>query len=133
MAFSPPRSPRNHKGGIALITTVLLLAIALGLALGIASIAARQIRIAADIAESAAAIVAADAGAEGALWNFWRGGAGTPQVCAGVTGDPPACPRGTLGNGATYSVSYNFTASPRWIRSVGEFRDVRRAFELTNF
>ncbi|OHA48633.1 MAG: hypothetical protein A2991_02905 [Candidatus Terrybacteria bacterium RIFCSPLOWO2_01_FULL_58_14] len=129
MAFSPSRSPKNHKEGIALITTVLLLAIALGLALGIASIAARQIRIAADIAESAAAVVAADAGAEAALWNFWRGGAGTPPSCSG----PPVCPYGTLGNGATYSVSYNFTASPRWIRSVGEFRDVRRAFELTNF
>ena len=112
---------------------MLLMTIALGLALGIAAISARQITIASDIAESAAAVVAADAGAEGALWNFWRGPAGTPQVCNGTTGDPPTCPHGALGNGATYNVSYNFTVSPRWIRSIGEFRQVRRAFELTNF
>lgn len=117
--------------GIVLISAITLVALFVASVLGIGLITMRQIGIARDIRQSAVAIVAADAGAEDALFEYWRNS--NDDNCENLP-----CPETTgtfLGGNVEYEATYEFNHSGcpvdcRIIMSTGRFRGVQRAFRL---
>lgn len=132
--------PSMHRfwGGAAgrgqiLIVTLMLLSVLIAAVLGVAVIARREVAIASDVKESSAAIIAADAGIEEALFKFWR--EGSSGFCPDAN-DLCVIQRDIAlsGGKAKMTATYDFrTRGARWIRSVGEFRNVSRAFEVEGF
>ena len=135
--------------GIALVMTLMMVSVLVVTVLGIGYLSVQQVRIAEDLKDSTVAIVAADAGIEEGLFQFWRSAGFTGGVCGSIAlpGTCAVCENPSrpcvlrsaapLASGATYFVTYDFSTtagtdvSGRWIRSTGDFRGLRRAFFLS--
>jgi hypothetical protein len=107
---------KNGEKGVSLLLSILVSAILLAIALGIATILVGQVRVLRGMENSVQAFFAADTGIERALYE---GGSVS----------------GVLPNGATYTVQLllpgpECTAFSYCLRAVGIFRDARRAIEI---
>jgi len=105
----------NNQKGIALLLTVIIISIVLLVATLIANIVITQLKLAGDINDSAAAIYAADSGAE---WQLY-------QIRQGVSVALP-----NMSNGATVSATVTGTSPNFTIKSLGSYRAVKRQFEV---
>jgi len=115
----------NKESGISLLLAILILALILGVALGLNTILLQQIRMTREMGNSVIAFYAADTGIEEALMV-------RDNPSSSCTQDSP-CP---LGNGATYYLSISPTSPPDCvaldycIKSVGIFKGTRRGIEI---
>ena len=119
---------KNSQKGVSIFLAVLLISVLLAIGIGIAAILVAQMRMLKGMGDSVIAFYAADTGVERVLYE-------DPDF-----GDPPTeqILEGSLANGATYRV----TKIPKpscppplpqnyCIKSIGTFKDVRRAIEVT--
>ena len=111
----------KEKKGISLVFVILIVAIVLGISLGVSTILITQIEILRSIGHSVIAFYAADTGIEQVLL-------GTPPSDISET---------PLGNGASYTVdvttggSGDCDASLNYcIKSVGKYEAAKRAIEI---
>jgi hypothetical protein len=124
----------SQRSGIAILGTVIVIALIIGTVFGVAFVSRREITIATDIKQSAVAVAAADAGTEEALFTFWMGGSNACCLLTCTTNLTSCALTKQFQNGASYMVTYDFSSSGnRKIFSVGEFGSLRRAFELSGF
>ena len=106
----------HRESGAALFLSVAVLAVLLAISLGISTISVKQVESLRRTADSVQAFFAADSGIERALFE-------------------EKSLSGTLPNGATYSVELvlpggGCSAANYCLRSIGAFRDSRRALEI---
>ena len=111
---------KTKQKGVSLYLALLIMAILLSIGLGISAILFGQIKIIRGIGDSVVAFYAADTGIEEVLY---RGTRGTDVS-------------GVLENGASYSAQVllsgpGCTAPNYCIKSVGIFKESRRAIEIT--
>lgn len=111
----------KKQKGISLVLVVLVVTVVLSIALGVSSILVTQVKILRNIGYSVVAFYAADTGIERVLLD-----------------SPPANIQETeLGNGATFTVEVTeggaglCEADNYCIKSVGEYRNTKRAIEIT--
>ncbi len=115
----------KNKKGVAVLYVVFVVSVLLGISFGISGILIPQIRMLGDIGYSVVALYAADSGIDKFLVDRQN-----PNLASGHY-------NGSLPNGATYAVSVIQGGSPGCpsplnfcIRSIGIYRDVRRAIEI---
>lgn len=112
----------KFEKGVSLFLALIVMAILLAIALGLSHIIITQIRMAKGMGDSVVAFNAADTGIERALVNRHN---------------PTNLPLTTLPNGATYQVFVTASgtggcSAPNFcIKSVGSYRGVKRAIEIT--
>ncbi|MBI4919734.1 hypothetical protein HY838_00300 [Candidatus Azambacteria bacterium] len=109
---------KNIRGekGIALLITVVIISAVLLMVVFISNIVITQLRLAGDIADSAAAIYAADSGIE---WQLYR-------IRKGV-----AVPSPSMSNGAEISTTVTGDYPNFTIKSLGSYRLAKRQFETS--
>lgn len=105
----------NKEKGIALLITVIILSVVILAAAFIAVVSSTQLKLASDIADSTAAIYAADSGIEWQLYQIRVGDAPMPS----------------MSNGASISTTViggypNFT-----VKALGAQHLVKREFEIS--
>ena len=111
----------NQEKGISLIYVVFIMAILFSIAFGISRILITQVKTLRTAGQSVVAFYAADSGIEEVLMN-WQG--------------TPFNTSATLSNEASYEVSVVSSSDPNcsannWcIKSIGEYRGIRRAIEI---
>lgn len=132
--------PESQKG-VALYLSLAILAILLGIGLGISAIVFGQLKTIRDIGFSTVAFYAADSGIERELFekNYTTQSAGytyacfidldnlTPVNCTNISVCPDNLPSG---NFACTQVTVVNPSAPTKIRSVGYYSEVRRALEI---
>jgi len=124
------------KPGVSVFITLIILAFVLTLVLGMSALALRGARITYSLGNSVNALRAADTGVERWLYAYFEGGSNTLE-CADSQENPPCLsnyPDGgeyPFDNGASYQIYIRSTSMPVKIRSVGHYRDVRRALEIS--
>lgn len=118
---------RSDQRGIAIIIVIVILGAIVAIGLGISTIVVRELRISSLLDDSAAAIMAADAGMERALWEV-RVNRANP-----ATQYPPV----ELSNGATYVICPEIGGqdgcrnnNPTRIISEGTFGDTTRSLKV---
>lgn len=119
---------------MAILMTVLTVALGFGIVLGLAAVYLNELFIIESAKNSTAAIYAADAGIEQAIFVERQGG-GLTGACPGpITNQPQQCGSGSLPSGAafTYLVNDDTIATPalRHIKATGIFRATGRALEI---
>ena len=119
-----------------MLLAVVVVGVVILAALAASVLMTGRFRIATDVADSTVAIMAADAATEEALYAIRRLGSLGPFDGCGASWLP-------LSNGATYCYQYEVLSPPGssaycpgssvaiCIRGFGEFRGVRRAFEVS--
>lgn len=115
----------NNKGA-SLILTIVIMSVLVAVAVGIASIFIREIRLSVFVDDSVIAIMAADAGIEKKLYDTRKLG-----------GNDSTRYTKTLSNGASYTTcptgsSCSGGGSP-FVRVEGQVGNVTRALEITNY
>lgn len=133
--------------GLALILTLLIVAVALVIVSGSASIFVAEIAASKQIDLSTVAFYVADAGIEGALYaerinnpstgtagltagtdNCQADASGTPSPGTNVNAD--TCLANLSNNGDYYYVIENDVGDPREVTSTGEFRGMKRSIRV---
>lgn len=119
----------NSQKGISLYLTLIVMALLLAMVLGLSAILVRQIEMMRRIGDSVIALSAADSGIERALYDglsprpyysgYLNGSSYKVKVTQPLGGNIRGIPRDP-----------NCPASLLCIRSVGKFRDVKRAIEV---
>lgn len=115
--------------GIALFLTVIILGTILGMILGLSSLVLRQIATVSGLGESVIAIHAADSGIERLVYELRKN--------SYVFGCTPPCEITDIiwddfdNEDLSYSVYYQAESPQLIIRSVGQYRQTRRAIEVT--
>ncbi len=114
----------NKESGISLLLAILILALILGVALGLNTILLQQIRMTREMGNSVVALYAADTGIEEALMVRDNPSSSCTQDSQCLLG------------GATYYLSISPTSPPDCvaldycIKSVGIFKGTRRGIEI---
>jgi len=117
---------KNKKIGQAMLLSVVLLSTAiLGTTALVGILMIYETRYAGDVVSSAQAIFAADAGIECASYKHFKD---STQFCGDSAATPPSVV--TLGNGATYRTEFITVGLATVVQSVGQSRNVARAFAL---
>lgn len=130
---SLPSTLNPKKGQVMLITVVTLSGTLLAATTIAGLLMLYQLRQASDIANSAKAIMAADAGLEWRMYKFLKADNG---VCKDDCPDGAGCPAPDLSNGATFQATCSSKISDDGvetvnIRSTGLSQKNTRAFEIT--
>lgn len=114
----------NNQQGSVLIFSVLMLGVILTITLSLANTLLPRLRSARDAISSVGAIYAADSGLEWCLYTLRE--------------RSPAMPQPIMSNGATFTVTFGIlpatcasSESPLNHTSIGTFRDVNRAFKIS--
>ena len=119
-AFGGQQILNSKKSGFSLIIAMMLMTLTVSTVLGIVSLFLREFKLNTDLKYSTQAFYAAETGIEKYLWEFRRNGSGNRGTFS--------CATDCLGNGATYSLEYDFTGEvPFYILSTGDFRGIKRA------
>lgn len=127
------RSGQSERG-IAILVTVLTIALGFAIVLGLAAVYLNELFIIESAKNSTAAIYAADAGIEQALFIERKSGGLVGSCPNPITSAPQQCGGGGLPSGAlfTYLVSDDTTVTPglRHVKAIGTFRATSRALEI---
>ncbi|MDP3731121.1 MAG: hypothetical protein Q8R34_01350 [bacterium] len=107
----------KKEKGVIIIFTAILLGILVSISLGLAAIFTPKIQLVTEVKNSVGALFAAESGLEWCLYNN--------QIAPSPTPPPPV-----MANGATYQLT-PADCSGSTFKSVGTFRGVTRAFEVT--
>lgn len=107
----------NNQKGVSLLLTLLITAAILVIAFGVSRISIGEIKLTRDISKSVIAYYGADSGIERALYEERVGG--------GVSGVPDCSV--LLGNGSSYGIQVQGSI----IKSIGCYKDIRRAIEVS--
>ena len=115
----------NNSKGISLYLTLMTMSILIALALGISVILFNQLKMTRMVGYSVMAFYASNTGVERALYGISQGDA---------IGHPPY--EETLENGSSFSAEIigpgeNCSAANYCIKSVGTYKDTRRAIRLS--
>jgi len=110
----------NQKG-VSLLLTILIMAAILAISFGLFRLSIGEIKLIRDIPNSLIAYYAADAGIEWAIYEERQRG--------GVS-DKPDCSV-DLGNGSKYGIEVNRTGETITIKSIGCYKEIRRAIEVS--
>ena len=122
----------KKKKGVAVFLVVMLGAVILAVVLGLSALLVRQTVIVHQLSQSVVAFYAADTGIERILYAVRQEGydvsACTPTPCqtSYQSGSDPA-----FTNGASYETYVQDTTSSTQLRSIGIYRQVRRAIEIS--
>ena len=112
--------------GIVLILTLLILTGLIALALGIATLLTREIKLSQEMANSVLAYGAADTGIERFLYGVNKE-ALDPATCVCAT----LCYSDTLSNDASYEVCVITSTPPVTVKSTGTYRSTNRSIQIT--
>lgn len=122
----------KNKKGVAVFLVVMLGAVILAVVLGLSALLVRQAVIVHQLSQSVLAFYAADTGIERLLYatrqEGYDVGTCTPTPCQTPypgTSDP------AFTNGASYEDYVQDTTSSTELRSIGIYRQVRRALEIS--
>lgn len=126
---------RQSEQGIAILVTVLTIALGFAIVLGLAAVYLNELFIGESAKNSTAAIYAADAGIEQAIFTDRQQSGGLASVCPNpITNQPQQCGNGTLPSGAafTYLVNDDTSVTPalRHVKAIGTFQVTSRALEI---
>lgn len=100
---------KNCDRGVSLYLAIVMMSVILSLGLGISAISLGQTKVLKEMGDSVISFYAAESGVERALFE-------------GVSSS------GSLGNGSSYVVD---AADPNLIKSVGSYKNSRRAIQIT--
>jgi len=114
----------KKQKGVSLLLTLLIMAGLLSIAFGISKLTLGEIRLSRDIPKSITAYYAAEAGVERALYE---------KRINDINLDISDCPAGgvSLDNGSKYGVKLTVVGEETFIKSVGCYRGVTRAIEVS--
>jgi len=122
--------------GIALILTLSILTGLIALALGIATLLAREIKLSQEIANSVLAYGAADTGIERFMYGLNKESLNPTNCCCAGAGcaaekTVDCYPTTELSNGASYKVCTKKTAPPVEIKSTGTYKGTNRSVQIS--
>lgn len=120
--------------GISLYIAVIIMAVLLAVALGITTILLGQMKMIKGMEESAVAFFAADTGIEKAMYSIYQSDF-QPRY-SGPPGDPTynvtlVCGKGYTNCPAPLIKDSSCLASYFCVKSIGEYKQVKRAIEVT--
>lgn len=119
----------HSEKGISLFLAIIILGVILGMILGISSLVTRQIATVTGLGESVIALHAADSGIERLTYelrkNYYSFNCSAPCEIDDLEWDS------FLNDGLGYSVYLQEESPELIIRSVGQYRQTRRAIEVT--
>ena len=117
--------------GVSIYLSLMIMTILLAIALGVSTILISQQKSIKGMGNSVIAFYAADSGIEKILYDAFQG----EDIAANCPEDNPC--QATLDNGATYNVVVLPGDNPKCagsyycIKSVGEYKEIKRALEAT--
>ena len=111
---------KNQQKASSLLLTLLIMAAFLSIALGISRLSFGEIVLSKDQSKSVIAYYAAESGVECQMYSDRTGEITCPNICL----DPPT-------NSICYQLNVSGTSPNRSIKSIGTYKDVIRAVELT--
>jgi hypothetical protein len=137
LRINPPAGGQNSRG-ISLLFVVLITSVILAASLGISGIFIQQTKMMGEIGYSVASFYAADSGIEAQLYNLykvatssqsnlsdsWGNVSFETEVKCGASVSLEDCP-------SNFEIDSNCLASNFCLKSVGSYKKVKRAIEIT--